>query len=218
MTKKQDLGLNLKNGHAELVNVQIREHEIKTAEWELREQAQELYRWHDLFNKRFFDSKLNHAVLSFDRTRRDVLGHYVIERNGIGVADNININFVHLRREKWQTLETLLHEMAHQYQKSIGILKRGNNYHNKGFRNMMASFGFSCDNQGCHTGLPKDPFVSFLKEHGIEVTKVIYVKGQGRSKLKKFSCQCNPPINVRVASKRFSARCNHCGEDFKQVF
>ncbi len=80
----QNLSLNLKN-ETEPVNVQIRTHETQIKAWELAEKAQELYLWYDLFNKKFFQSGLGVAVLSFDKVRINTLGHYVIGRNGIAL-------------------------------------------------------------------------------------------------------------------------------------
>lgn len=217
----QNSSLNLKNKEIEAVNVQIRTHETQIKDWELLEKAQELYLWYDLFNKEFFESGLGIAVLSFDKVRINTLGHYVIGRNGIGIEHNINLNFLHLDREKWRLLRTLLHEMLHQYQ-MIGLedeVCRGN-YHNKAFRNKAISLGIPCDFQGHNIEPPTDPFVAFLKQHGVEVDFTCEVNehellGMGRSTLDKFSCFCIPPINVRVADHRFSAKCNHCGQDFK---
>ena len=108
--------LNVKNTETEPVNVLIRSHETQTEDWELGKTAQDLYVWYDRFNKRFFDSKLGVAVLSFEKSRITTLGHYVPGRNGIGVEHNINLNHRHLDRPKWCLLRTLLHEMLHQYQ------------------------------------------------------------------------------------------------------
>lgn len=218
----QNSSLNLKNKETEPVNVQIRTHETQIKDWELWEKAQELYSWYDLFNKEFFESGLGVAVLSFDTVRINTLGHYVIGRNGIGIEHNINLNFLHLDCEKWRLLRTLLHEMIHQYQIAFGLKDRTcqGNYHNKAFRAKAISLGIPCDFQGHSIEPPTDPFVAFLKQHGVEVDFTCKVSehellGIGRSTLDKFSCQCNPPINVRVADHRFSAKCNHCGQDFK---
>lgn len=218
----QNSVLNLKN--PEPVNVQIRTHETQIKDWELWGKAQELYSWYDLFNKEFFESKLGVAVLSFDKTRINRLGHYVIGRNGIGIEHNINLNFLYLDGEKWRLLRTLLHEMLHQYQMSFELKDkiRQGNYHNKAFRNKAISLGIPCDSYGHSIEPPTDPFVAFLKQHGVEVDLTCKVSehellGKGRSTLAKFSCQCNPPINVRVADQRFSAKCNHCGQDFNLV-
>ena len=224
----QNCSLNSKNEFGS-INCKIREHETKEKDWRLHETAEEFYRWFDLFNERFFEFKLETAVISFESTRRDVMGHYVIERNAIGVKDNININSKYIDGKKWENLDTLLHEMTHQFQRRLGKKKdraqRKGNYHDKEFKQMMASFGLICDSRGCHIEPPKDPFVSFLREHGVEVdiengTKTVLESKNSEqwpdtTKLKKFSCECDPVINVRVADKRFSGKCNHCGKDFK---
>lgn len=173
------------------------------------------------FNKEFFDSKLPIAVLSFEKRRVNNLGHYVTERNAIGVQDNINLNSVHLYREKWQILTTLLHEMTHQYQRRLGSFSdkekvKSNNYHNKEFLEMTKSFGLIYNKKGQRIEPPTERFVSFLKKFGEEITEEKnYIKPIGKSKLKKYSCQCEPAINIRVAKEEFSATCNLCKEEFQ---
>ncbi|MCK9543592.1 MAG: SprT-like domain-containing protein [Novosphingobium sp.] len=204
------------------INEAIKQHEISEKDWDMQEDAFELYRWMERFNDKFFDGKLSTAVLSFEKTRCSTLGHYVTERNAIGVQDNINMNSVHLRREKWQILSTLLHEMVHQYQRRLGSFSdkevvTSNNYHNKEFLTMTASFGLIYNKKGQRIDKPQEVFVNFLKEHGVEVTEEkAYDKPIGKSKLKKFSCQCTPPINVRVGNSEFSAKCNLCNKDFEE--
>lgn len=221
----QNSRLNFKNNVTEPVNALIRSHETQTEDWGLGEMAQELYSWYDLFNKEYFSSELGAAVLSFDSSRITTLGHYVPGRNGIGIEHNINLNSRHLNRAKWRLLRTLLHEMLHQYQESSNqkIKLPHNSYHNKTFQNMAKSLGIPCDAYGHSVEPPTDPFVAFLKQHGVELengvceSPVIEVKGSSR--LKKYSCQCTEPFIVRVADirRRFEAKCNHCGQDFKSA-
>lgn len=221
----QNLRLNFKNNATEPVNVLIRSHETQTEDWELGETARELYVWYDRFNKRFFDSKLGVAVLSFDKSRITTLGHYVLGRNSIGVTNNINLNSRHLNRPKWELLRTLLHEMLHQYQVSFQEDNKSshNNYHKKAFRTTAKFFGIPCDFRGQSIDPPTDPFVAFLKQHGVELDNVVcespVVGVKGSSRLKKYSCQCTEPFIVRVADirRRFEAKCNHCGQDFKSA-
>jgi len=200
------------------INNRIRQHETSVKQWKYQDLADELYNWHDKLNKKFFEDKLGPAVISFDKAGVRTLGHYVLEKNGIGVEDNININKVYLYRHLWETLRTLLHEMGHQYQKAFG--KRGSGgYHNKDFQSMLTEFGIPCDSRGCSMDPIADPFRSFLKEHSVEISeesldRPIKIEIKGKSKLKKYSCQCNPPINIRVADRRFAGKCNHCNEDF----
>lgn len=214
--------LNFKNNATEPVNVLIRSHEIQVENWELGKTAQELYTWYDRFNKEFFDSKLGVAVLSFENSRITTLGHYVPGRNGIGIEGNINLNSRHLDRAKWCLLRTLLHEMIHQYQiftNEDDSHRSHKNYHRKSFRVRAETLGIPCDARGHSIEPPKGPFVDFLRQYGINIKSQKTIgnlpKMVGSSKLKKFSCKCTPPINVRVADiTRFSAKCNHCGGDF----
>lgn len=220
----QNSRLNFKNNVPEPVNVQIRSHETQIEDWDLGKTAQEIYSWYDLFNKEFFTSKLGVAVLSFDPGRVSTLGHYVPGRNGIGIEHNINLNSRHLDRPKWQLLRILLHEMLHQYQvffKEDDCKRSHNNYHKKSFRTKAESLGIPCDSRGESINPPTDPFVAFIKQHGVNVElenithESLDMGVKGNSKLKKFSCQCTPPINVRVADiRRFSAKCDHCGQNF----
>jgi len=204
------------------INDVIKEHEMTEKDWYLQKDAKDYYVWMDRFNKKFFDSKLTTAVLSFEKSRVSTLGHYVTERNAIGIQDNINLNSVQLCREEWQILTTLLHEMVHQYQRRLGSfsdkenVKRGS-YHNKEFLDMTKSFGLTYNKKGQRIAKPEGLFVEFLKEHNVEITEETnYVKPVGKSKLKKFSCQCEPPINIRVGRSEFSAKCNICNEDFEE--
>ena len=216
----KNLRLNFKNNVPhDPVNILIRSHETQIKDWDLRKSAQELYSWFDRFNREFFDSRLGIAVLSFDVSRISTLGHYVPGRNGIGIEHNINLNSRHLNRPKWCLLRTLLHEMLHQYQESLNqeIKIHHGNYHNKAFQAKAESLGIPCDSGGGSIDPPTDPFVAFLKLHGVDVkVQSLPIRRIGISKLKKFSCQCIPPINVRVADvSRFSAKCDHCGKNFE---
>lgn len=96
------------------VNFAIKENEEKALDWELNELAKELYRWVKIFNDYLFKAeKVPVPAISFESTRINTLGHYVIHRNAFGVRENININRKHLRRPLWRHLEVLLHEMVH---------------------------------------------------------------------------------------------------------
>ena len=72
-----------------------------------------LYRHVDNMRAAFFDGQLPAVVLSFDVTDRRSLGHYRLNRNGLGVRWNVNLNPIHLARPAFEVLATLLHELAH---------------------------------------------------------------------------------------------------------
>lgn len=201
------------------ITTQIKEFEVNEKGWEYQTKAKTFYLWFDRFNQKFFQKQLLLCLLSFEQTNRKTLGHYVLDRNGIGVKDNINLNSIHLsRRNLWESLATLLHEMAHQWQENYGKVNKGD-YHNKEFIQKMEGFGLSYNSKGQRIAMPKGEFVSFLKKYKIEIKKEDVTLSlptfPSKSKLKKYSCQCQPPINIRVANSLFSAKCNICGEDFE---
>ena len=204
----------------EATNEQIREHEIQTTEWRFSKLSKEFYVWFERFNERFFAGKLPTVAISFKRTRINSLGHYVIDRNEFGLKWNINLNSVHLERPLAEILKTLLHEMIHQWQESFGKNSKGN-YHNVEYQKKSRELGIQVNAQGVTIGYD-DPFVSFIREHGVNAESRLLVDAEGRpiraprpvpgkSKLKLWSCGCT---KVRVAVKDFRAKCLKCGNEF----
>ena len=209
-----------KHWDEEPVNVALKGHQVVVEDWELNPVAKELYEHYGKFNQEFFDGLLGTPLISFTLRRQRNLGHYVNGRNDIGCYDNININPVHLNGTKQDTLETLLHEMVHQWQYKVG--KPGkNNYHNYACRAKMQELGIPCDKKGVTVAV-RDPFVSFPRSQGIDgqywelPSNGALVSGNG-SKLKKWVCDCKPQYGVRVAIKDFEAVCIKCSQKFRQV-
>lgn len=204
---------------ADAINLSIRNHEETVATiWEFSERACELYRFFDLFNRRFFEGKLPTPVISFRTGRVSSLGWYRVGRNEVGVKDQINLNSKHLERPKYQTLTTLLHEMIHEWQDYFGKHSKGY-YHNKQFRLKTKELGIPSDSRG-HTIDITDPFVGFCKKHGVDFAQLDDFRKQGgyskvkrprgRSKLHKYTCGCT---NIWAAIKVI-ASCKQCGGDF----
>jgi hypothetical protein len=107
----------MKKAVSDPVNIEIMENEKSADDWGHNALAEQLYWWTDFFNIAFFKSEpVTVPALSFDKTRKGRLGHYVIGRNGLGVRSNINVNAKHLDRPLWETLSTLLHELTHSYE------------------------------------------------------------------------------------------------------
>lgn len=213
-----ELSLNTK------INQAIREHEEQISDWNYKELAKTLYVWFDRFNEEFFNNKLEQCVISFEKTRINNLGHYVTELNSLGLQDNINLNETHAKVQPLsETLSTLLHEMVHQYQRRLGSFsdkkkrKPNANYHNKEFLEMTESFGLVHNKKGQQIEPPKGRFVSFLAKYDVKVEEKVFIQRTGTgSKLIKYSCECTPTINIRVAVSNFSATCNICQKEFKK--
>lgn len=199
------------------INRLIREHETGVEDWEHQELVTTLYTWFDRFNVHFFEGKLPRTVISVERTRVTRLGHFVPDRDAIGVRNRINVNAKYAGYDPWFSLRTLAHEMVHVWEQAFG--KPGkNNYHTRAFRRKAAEIGILCDERGRVINLPADPFVSLLKQFGVEVAELPPSRGslgrlRGESRLQKYSCQC--PINVWAADRRFAGTCQHCGKEFK---
>ncbi len=76
--------------------------------------------WHERFNAEHFGGLLRSVPVRVSRRMRSRLGHYsaATDREGAEIA----ISRRHLRRHAWQeALQTLLHEMVHQWQDENGL-------------------------------------------------------------------------------------------------
>src|ERR1043165_5581871 len=81
--------------------------------------AEKLTQWHERYNQDHFAGSLKSIPVRVSRRMRSRLGHYsAATREEPG---EIAISFRHLRRHGWnETLQTLLHEMVHQWQDETG--------------------------------------------------------------------------------------------------
>lgn len=215
-----------------VVNEAIKENELTADDWILRDFAEKLYKWVDMFNRDFFkDQPADLPVLTFERARVNNLGSYRIGRNDWGVKEQININQVYIERSFHDVLGTLIHELLHswEYKYLPEELRTKNWYHQKTFRLKLAEFGILCNEKGCHEGYIADgKFMTYLKANGVSFddlpdyqevkdgSKVIFPimpkkKAKGKSKLKKWSCGCT---NIRAAVE-IDATCNKCENKFE---
>ncbi|HET9452743.1 MAG TPA: SprT-like domain-containing protein [Gemmatimonadaceae bacterium] len=81
-----------------------------------REDARLLTEWHARLNRDHFGGALRPLAVRVSRRMRARLGHYATA-NGAGEPAEIAISRRHLRRHGWdEALQTLLHEMVHQWQ------------------------------------------------------------------------------------------------------
>ena len=81
-----------------------------------RETARLLTEWHARLNRDHFGGTLRPLEVRVSRRMRARLGHYVAA-NSAGEPAEIAISRRHLRRHGWdEALQTLLHEMVHQWQ------------------------------------------------------------------------------------------------------
>ena len=83
--------------------------------------AKELTEWHVTLNKGYFDGKLRAIEVRLSRRMRSRLGHYTAA-SAAGEPAEIVISRRHYRRHgREEALNTLLHEMIHQWQDESGL-------------------------------------------------------------------------------------------------
>jgi hypothetical protein len=192
-------------------------HQIHEQTWPLRDTLAWLQLWAGRMNEDF-GLGLSEVSFCVDWLSARRLGHYRPGTNGFGLRGEVALNERYLhRREPWQLLGTLLHELLHAWQDVFG--KPGkHNYHNKQLREKAYSLGLVIDTKGHTQYLPKSRFFEFLNRFGVETPQFpprLFVE-RGESNLKKWCCQCKPPINVRVAVPHFYSRCLWCGAIYER--
>jgi len=86
-----------------------------------RRLAERLTEWHERYNADFFSGQLRRLDVRVSRRMRARLGHYTAATK-TGDPPEIAISRRHLRRHGWtEALQTLLHEMVHQWQDERGL-------------------------------------------------------------------------------------------------
>jgi hypothetical protein len=195
----------------------LAQHQV-SEDWRHRGLVAELQRWREVLIAEF---KLDvpFVALAVDRLRYDCLGHFRPGHNGFGLRGEIALNALHLRREPWRIVGTLAHELVHAWQDLHG--RPSHNHHNREFRDKAASFGLIVDRRGVTCYPPDSPFMALLRRHGVDMPADLppvpthrVVAGQGRSKLGKWSCRCDPPVNLRVGRETVNVLCLDCGSQF----
>ena len=100
--------------------------------------AAKLVQWHARYNAEHFDGALETIPVRVSRRMKSRLGHYTAA--GDGRSGEIAISWRHLRRHGWQeVLDTLLHEMVHQWQDET----RRPIDHGRGFRAKAREVGIT---------------------------------------------------------------------------
>jgi hypothetical protein len=83
--------------------------------------TEELNGWHARYNRELFGGELRPVAVRVSRRMRARLGHYIAS-NAAGEPAEIAISRRHLKRHGWkEALDTLVHEMVHQWQDERGL-------------------------------------------------------------------------------------------------
>jgi hypothetical protein len=164
----------------------------------------ELYKKHEEYNETFFESKLSIPLITIDKLSNKTLADYREGRNNMEIENHIrfNANFVALNPIK-RILETLKHEMIHQWQDEVaykGLDNRPKNWHNALFRNKAEELGIPANGKKCTGNPSKMP--------------------EPKSYNKKFRCGCiasnGAPVTI-WSTRAINATCNICGLEYTEV-
>lgn len=171
-----------------------------------------LYEKHAEYNKEFFEGKLSLPIITIEKMNNRTLGNYTYAGHTLKLENHIklNVNFVALNPME-RVLETLKHEMIHQWQDEVLYAKPGEEpkegqkkfpkeRHNKDFKDMAEKVGIRADGTKC-TGNPAN-------------------MPEPKSYNRKFICGCEAsngyPLTI-WSTREVHAECTMCGNMFVEV-
>jgi DNA repair photolyase len=208
------LRLNQKKDAPRNVYESLRDHQQSRSE-----KLRLLHTYLPLIIERFYGGELPLPALSWERVRSSNLGWYLKE-DGLALNHRINLNSKYANRPLADFLQTLKHELGHEWQAIYGKPGQGN-YHNRQFQAKMQEIGIPCNKRGVSLGM-QEPFVSFLKELGVEA-EIFPFKQENkersarlRFRLTPWACRC-----TRVWAYSYvkvSATCHECGNPFQRQY
>ena len=216
---------------------EVRKNAETARDWEYSNEAKYLYRMAVLFRERLIDpiaridrSQMPDPIISFNDLRNfNTLAAYRLTRNPQGLLYEITFNAEHYVEEeskmtwrfgRWALLETLTHELVHEWQQTVGKdpVKPGRVYHNKEFVDKCESLGLHPKiGEGYHIKLANGPFALLMKELGIDppdlsqqppdldwdwfkwLLDFLGKKPKGRSTLSKWECpECGMKVRMGI--------------------
>ena len=205
----------------------------------------ELYRIFSILNEDKFDNALTEPVITIQKTRGAVLGHFTVNkvwRNKNGTENSaietdesdedayyeINIDpRWFCNRTAAEITETLLHEMCHYCNKMSGIKDCNGNVHNKKFKSLAESVGLVVE-KGQSVGYGYTSLSDELKEYVEESIKPnekafeyfragIIIEGGEKKPRKKtlFKYTCPDCGQIVKGKKDVIIKCGLCDVEMK---
>ena len=199
---------------------------------------EELYRIFSILNEDKFDGELTEPVITIQKTKGNVLGHFTVDRTWKDKNDeeneetsyyeiNIDPRWFNTRTPA-DVVETLLHEMVHYYNKVNDVKDCSGNVHNKKFKSSAEKVGLVVE-KGKGVGYGYTSMSEALSAYVDEVVKPneaafeyfrsVPVKlsggsGGGRKKSTfKYTC---PDCGAEVKGKRdMVIKCGLCDVEMK---
>lgn len=171
-----------------------------------------LYKKWEEFNEKYFGGQLTYPLITIEKMSNRTLGSYAPVTESMGISNHIRLNrsFVALNSEE-RVLETLLHEMIHQWQDEVlyakngekpkkGQKKRPKDWHNKDFKDMAEKVGIPAIGDRCYGSPARMP--------------------EPKSYNRKFVCRCvasnGYPLTI-WSTRQVDAVCRICKSSFIEV-
>lgn len=198
----------------------LQAHQVAQHEWTYRHVVETLQDWKKIFASEF-KLEFPSVAICIGATSMNCNGYFRPKHNQFGLCREILIQERYLEyclasKEVWRLLCTWFHELLHAWQDLKGSAGKGN-FHNKEFRETALKYGLVIDARG-HTDYDSHGLLfDLFNRQSIQAPTLLAkpVQLRGKSKLKKWSCCCTPPVNVRVAISNFCALCLHCKREFQ---
>lgn len=192
----------------------------------IAEITNELYRYFDMFNEKFFNKELKQPMITIQRARSNNYGHFTLNpiwQNKIEDDDNlfeINLAAHQLHRNVVDIASTVLHEMCHYDNKIKGIKDCSPVVHNKKFKSKAELVGFIVEKSKsygwAHT-FPNDELKDFIvneikpKEEIFKYARIVTSvspKEKKKSQYKFICPQCQAVAKAKQDVKLNCANCN----------
>lgn len=189
-----------------------------------------LYAKWEEYNEEFFFGQLSYPLMTIEKLNNRTLGNYTHGEDQMGITNHIrfNRNFISLNTEE-RILETLRHEMIHQWQDEVLYYsegakkakdikyyiinedgekivvetrqkKRPKDWHNKDFKEFAKVVGIPARGDKCYGNPAKMP--------------------EPQSYNRKFVCACiasnGYPLTI-WSTRAVHARCKICGKDYQEI-
>jgi hypothetical protein len=202
-----------------------------------------LYEKWEEYNDLYFFGQLNQPLITIDKMNNKTLGSHTRGQNDMGITNHIrlNRNFIALNEDE-RILETLRHEMIHQWQEDVLYMKEGvakreiklpagfGSLTNKDEPTIIkrTKSGSPLMEKGEQKPRPKDWHNKDFKEYAVVVG--IPAKGdkcygnianmpEGKSYNRKFSCKCiasnGAPLTI-WSTREIKAVCQICKKPFQE--
>lgn len=177
----------------------------------------ELYRYFEILNKDYYESKLPDPVITIQKARANNLGHFTLgkvwkkrdeENNDDTAKYEININPVNLNRPVEEIIGTVQHEMIHYANKISDINDCNGQIHNKKFKELAENVGLICEKTkkyGWGITSLSEPFKTYIEDR-IEPKAEVF---------DYFRCEDKKRESKPREKKTFKYICPKCGMDVK---